>query len=379
MSIAIVDARDWQSTVDLKTGDKIDVDGRAVEMAKDVLKRHPYPGDMDRGSNRWVTDTALDLMERYEPRLLFLTYAAQYFAGRFSPMTGEERSEMISDALLEVQRFIGASGLSAVVLGTGNMTPLVDFIDLTRLDGLAVCTHWSAGYAGIYEPSRRDLETLNMNPYIERVAPREEVAGIFNGTAGQALKLPEYLVLAQEGYSFKTLRSVMKNPVMIPGRNFHIPVYAPGHTVEAITDIRGVLEQSLLKERVVLIVMEGIGLNELAWSGTSCLNSNGWCYYEPGEAQYLTIVTGRHRFLDYPPGYKPSDEKEETENYYPFSGHFKSIPEGPFAQAFSGKSIAVGNKSMFMHMVTGADISIECFARNLFNQGTMAVVHRDDK
>jgi hypothetical protein len=34
---------------------------------------------------------------------------------------------------------------------------------------------------------------------------------------------------------------------------------------------------------------------------------------------------------------------------------------------------------MFMHMVTGADISIECFSRNMFNQGTMAVIHRDNK
>lgn len=38
-----------------------------------------------------------------------------------------------------------------------------------------------------------------------------------------------------------------------------------------------------------------------------------------------------------------------------------------------------GNKSMFMHMVVGADICVECFARNLYNQGTMAVIHRQDK
>ncbi|MGD0487322.1 MAG: hypothetical protein ABSB94_09020 [Syntrophorhabdales bacterium] len=39
----------------------------------------------------------------------------------------------------------------------------------------------------------------------------------------------------------------------------------------------------------------------------------------------------------------------------------------------------MGNKSMFMHMVTGADVTVECFARNLYNQGTMAVIHREDK
>jgi hypothetical protein len=34
---------------------------------------------------------------------------------------------------------------------------------------------------------------------------------------------------------------------------------------------------------------------------------------------------------------------------------------------------------MFMHVVVGADISLECFARNLYNQGTTAVIHRQDK
>ena len=87
MSTAVVDARGWQNTLDLKTGEKIDAAGPLVEMVKDVLQRHPYPGDLDPGSNRWVTDTALDLIDRYSPRFVFLTYAAQYFSGRYTPMT----------------------------------------------------------------------------------------------------------------------------------------------------------------------------------------------------------------------------------------------------------------------------------------------------
>jgi len=43
------------------------------------------------------------------------------------------------------------------------------------------------------------------------------------------------------------------------------------------------------------------------------------------------------------------------------------------------RSIAVGNNSMFMHMVTGADMCVECFARNLSNQGALGVIHRQDK
>jgi len=31
---------------------------------------------------------------------------------------------------------------------------------------------------------------------------------------------------------------------------------------------------------------------------------------------------------------------------------------------------------MFIHMIFGADVSIECFARNLYNQGCLGVIHK---
>jgi hypothetical protein len=379
MSIAIVDARGWQNTLDLETGDKINTAGPVVEMAKDVLGRHPYPGDRDPGSNRWVSDTAFDLIDRYSPRFVFLTYAAQYFSGRYTPMTKETRAKMILEAFLEAERFINTSGFAAIVVGTGNMTPFLGSIDATGIDGLAVCTHWSTRYAGLYGPSPDDMKALRAHPHIEKIVPQEKVVSLFNGTPEQTLRVPEYLMLAREGYAFKTISDATRTPIMIPSLNFNVPLYAPGRTVGAITGIRQALEEDLLEKKVALIVMEGVGLDEFLWPHVSCRNGMEWYYYEPGEAQYLTIASGEHRFLDYPTGYKCFNDKVEATRSYPFSGHFKSIPEGPFARTFPGKSIAVGNKSMFMHTVTGTDVSVECFARNLYNQGTMAVIHREDK
>lgn len=68
------------------------------------------------------------------------------------------------------------------------------------------------------------------------------------------------------------------------------------------------------------------------------------------------------------------DKKE-----YPLSGYFTSLPERTVGGQFPGRSIAVGNRSMYTHMIPGADVSLEPFARNLYNQGTMAVIHRTDK
>jgi hypothetical protein len=378
MGITIVDARGWQNTLDLATGEKISASGPLVEMVGGVLQRHPYPGDMDPGSNRWVSDTAIDLVDRYKPRFVFLTYAAQYFAGRYTPMTGEAHSKIISDTFLEAQRFVDLTGFTAVIVGTGDMTPFRGFIDATGIDGLAVCTHWSTRYAGLYDPSPADMKLLSEHPHIEKIVSREEIVTLFGGTPSQAPRVPQFLMLAREGYAFKTAGVLMKTPVMIPSVNSAIPLHAPGHAVRDITGIRAILEEDLANRNVALIVMEGVGSNEFAWPYTPCQNGTQWCYYEPSEAQYLTISSGRHRFLDYPTGYKDFEEDDLT-RLYPFSGYFKAIPKDTFGSRFAGKSISVGNKSMFMHMVAGADVSIECFARNLYNQGTMAVIHRQDK
>ena len=373
-----MDARGWQNTLDLKTGEKIAASGPAVEMVGRVLQRHPYPGDMDPESNSWVSDTALDLIDNYCPRFVFLTYAAQYYSGRYTPMTKEMRAKVILDAFLEVERFANTSGMAAIIVGTGDMTPLLGSIDTTVLDGLAICTHWSTRYAGLHGPSPADMKYLKDHPYIETIIPREEVVDLFNGTPKQALRVPEYLLLARKGYAFKTVTDTKKTPVMIPSMNFNVPLYAPGHTINAITDIRRTIDEKLSVKNTALIVMEGVGLDDFPWPHVQCRNSTGWYYYEPGSTQYLTITSGEHRFFDYPTGYKYFEEIHETRDY-PFSGYFKSIPERTLGIEFPGKSIAVGNRSMFMHMVAGADIAVECFARNLYNQGTMAVIHRTEK
>ena len=109
MSLAIVDAREWQNILDLRTGKKVQDERSQTLMLRGILKRHPYPGDVDIVSNKWVTDTALDLIDAYEPQLACLIYAHQYFAGRYTPMSEEQRKIMIEDVFSEIGRFIDKS------------------------------------------------------------------------------------------------------------------------------------------------------------------------------------------------------------------------------------------------------------------------------
>ncbi len=378
MSLAIIDAREWQNIFDLRTGAKAYSDSPVVNIVRDVQRCHPYPGDMDRDSNKWVSDVALDIIEKYWPQLVFLAYAGQYFTNRYTPMTNDERTEMFANVFSEVNRFIELSGFTPIIIGTGDMTEFVDFIDVSKLDGLALSTHWSARYAGLHNPSDADLKYLKGHPQVEQVIGKKEILSLFTASPSDAARVPEYLILAREGHAFKTAGNAMRKMLMVPARSFHIPLSCPSCNQNQITDIRGVVDTCLKQDRTAVIVIEGMGTGNFLWPYTDCINGRGWYYYEPGEAQYLTISTGEHRVFDYPAGYKYFEEEEETKEY-PFSGYFTSIPENTLASQFSGKSIAVGNKSMFMHMIAGTDLSVECFARNLYNQGTMGVVHRMDK
>ncbi|OLN26226.1 hypothetical protein DVDV_2796 [Desulfovibrio sp. DV] len=377
MSLAILDARQWQQVVDLGTGYKIEAaDSPLVGMVKGVLARHPFPGDRDPRGNNWVTDTALDLIDRYDPGFAFLTYARQYYSSRYSPLTAAERAEMRDAAFAEVERFSRESGFTTVLVGTGDMTQAVTPIDLTGLDGLAVASNWSARYAGLYGLSARDMDRLTGHPGLERVATREEIVDLFGGGPEDGSRLPEQMAVARLGHYFNT--TSLRRLVMLPAPSYFVPVSANLDGVASVTDVKSAVLARLGREKVAIAFLEGLGCNDFTVPFTACRNGREWYCYEPGDSQYLALTTGEHRVFEHNGGYRYYLDDIERKPF-PFSGYFTSLPSGTIGQAYPGRSIAVGNRSMFMHMTTGCDIACECFARNLYNQGLMAVIHRQDK
>ncbi|KHK01476.1 hypothetical protein [Desulfovibrio sp. TomC] len=377
MSLAILDARQWQQVVDLRTGHKIEAtDSPLTGTVKGVLARHPFPGDRDPRGNSWVTDTALDLIEQYNPGFAFLTYARQYYSSRYSPLTAAERTEMRDAAFAEVERFSRESGFTTVIVGTGDMTEAATPIDLTGLDGLAVASNWSARYAGLYGLSPRDMDRLTGHPGLERVATREEILELFGGGPENGTRLPEQMAVARLGHYFNT--TSLRRLVMLPAPSYFVPVSANLEGVASITDVKNAILARLGREKVAIAFLEGLGCDDFTMPFTACRNGRSWYCYEPGDSQYLALTTGSHRVFEHNGGYRYYLDDIERKPY-PFSGYFTALPSGTIGEAYPGRSIAVGNRSMFMHMTTGCDIACECFARNLYNQGLMAVIHRQDK
>ena len=383
MSLAIVDAREWQNQFDLETGQKRDENSPLVQMVSQVLRDNPYPGDVDERANAWVTKTALDLIKGYQPNLVCLSYVQQFFANRYFDHSPTERDQMNRAALAEAQNFIQTSGYTPVIVGTGGMTPLLGDIDLSGLDGLAISSNWSARYCGIHSPSQQDLAYLDSIESIERIVSQKEWIQLFQSEQPeiefhQALDLmPDFLVVAKQGYAFKTMGATLRKPVNLAENNFKIPVSTPLGQVADLRDIKGLIHSHLATHKIALILLEGVGQSYFPDTSFLCSNGPGWFCNEPGDAFYLTLSTGKHQPFAYPAGYRYFDEAENVK--FPFSGYMNKIPQNTLALDYPGKSIAVGNRSMFMHLVFGADIGVECFARNLFNQGCMGVVHTTAK
>ena len=288
MAQVIIDVRQWQSMFDLRTGQKLEDDTPTIRMIQGLLDRHPYPGDIDIQSNRWVSDAALDLISIYEPRLVCLSYAQQYFSSRFSQLTQQEYKDQLGQVFTEVERFVEESGYTPVIVGTGDMTELEGEMDLSRLDGLAMSSAWSARYAGLIEHSERDLEYVKGLPHMERIVSRDEWTSLFEGIPHNPEDIPDYLLVADPGWTFRTATTSLRRAVRIPGENFTVPVATDLGVVDDITSLRGLIEQNLENTRIALIVIEGVGMQNFLKPHMPCSNGKGWFYYEPGESQYLT-------------------------------------------------------------------------------------------
>lgn len=373
MAIALFDVRKWQTTVDLRTGQTVNSDSRQVNMMRSILDRHPYPGDVNLESNRWVTDIALNLVEEYQPGFVFLSYSQLYFSRRFSHLPGEEWQQMVGHVFDEIARFERESGFQALVVGSGEMVPLKGYIDLSQLDGVATASNWSTTYAGVYDPSPADLEYVQSHPHIARVVSQAEFVSHFHNGEDIRPHLPDFLLMAREGYAFKALSASLRPLANLTAWNHSIPVSDNLGEVETITGVRPLIEANFRTRKTALVIVEGIGSADFRRSHQMSKNGLDWHFYEPGEGQFLALTTGRHQLFSFPPGYLYYPEDGDSKEY-PFSSYFDQLPEDTVAQAYGGKSIAVGNRSMFMHMTSGANISVECFSRGLYNHGNMAVI-----
>jgi hypothetical protein len=375
-NIGIIDVVEWQTVVDMRRGIPVDADGHLVEITRNVLKKQPYPGDLESESVSWVSNVALDLYESYQPRFMLLSYAQPYFISVFQDQSQINRKVLVEQIFKDIGRFTEKTGMVPLILGTGELTDLAGYINLSNLDCLALGGGMVGRYAGLYEPTQQDLDYVHNHSFIKGVFSKDEIINLFGEEEDFNKRLPDYMLMAKEGYIFKTLGSIPRRFYQVPAENKTIPLRSLLGSVDSITDIRRFIENGLTTQNIALVIIEGIGFDEFPKPYTICTNHIDWYQYSPGDGQYLTINTGRHLpYHSYSPGYKYYIEDTEDREY-PFSAFFAKNGLDTLGSKFSGRSAAVGTRSILTHLASGADIAIECFARGLYNYGTIGVINK---
>lgn len=375
MKAAVIDVIDWQISVDLKTARPIECQHPTLGVARELAASRPFPGDLELQSIEWATDMGLDVLKRFEPRFMSFIYATPFFFSTYTSISEADHRSIVDRVFANIDRFVAESGFTPVVVGLGDMTPVVDTIDLAGLDGLGVGSH-NSPFGGVYGASEVDLRTLGSHPGIGRIVSREEFRQQFAGTELFYRRFPDHLLIAQPGYRFRGAGSNARPVYQIPLSETTIPLSTTLGPAKSIADIAGLVLKALEKDgqRVALFLIEGVGIKTFSRPFTPLDNSCQWFQYSLSEAQYLAVTTGRHLMeTDYPPACLYYLEDGENKDY-PLSGMFNALPEDTIARRFAGKSAAIANRGMWPHAVNNADVTVEPFARNIYNHGCMVVV-----
>ena len=383
MNYAVLDVREWDITIDLERGTPItgEIPGpekRRLQLARRLIKDHPYPGDFALESMEWVTDGALRLWKAYDPTFMFISYAQPQILGGVVDMTTADWRRLIDRQFQNVDRFLAESGFTPIIIGLGDLVPIEGYVDLSSWDSYV--RKPDRLYAGLYGlEDEDDFSRLTNTPGVERLISKEDFIANFGAGKDFARRLPDYLVIAKEGHTFKTMGGSPRMGLKTVARNWRIPVYtALDDAIQSIVDVNEVVLRNAGKERIALIVLDGIGIEDFQGPHELCANNFHWYTYSQGDDSYLALGTGKHfQFNDYPPGWLSFVEDPEDKRC-PHDGYITRLVPDSIGSVLRKQGIssgAVGSRSTFTHLASGADICVECCCCDLYNYGTKAVIY----
>ena len=294
MKIGILNTGTRQEIVDFATGEtNNNIDMSKLSKVQQILDLYSYPGDLEMDSIDWVTDTALAVEKFYKPDFMFLSYATPYFLALFQPEQQLDWDGIKKRLFAQIERFISETGYTPVILGTGGTQPIEAEVDLTGLDGVVTCSRMGPVYAGLYNPTEKDLEYLEQLETVQMVLPKERLVHVWSGGSENKINMPDYLLVASRGYVFHSLVNTKRVLHRVNARDNVIPIESP-EPVKSIGDIAGMIKKRLRKERVVFIIAEGIDVEDFYFASHRCTNNYSWYTYLPGEGQYLVAGSGKH-------------------------------------------------------------------------------------
>ena len=89
---AVIDVREWQTIIDMKSGYPCPFDGPQAEQMRRIAAALPYPGDRGLAGIEWVFRGAKAALAFNDPQWLCLDFTQPYFSGLHRPEQPGERA-----------------------------------------------------------------------------------------------------------------------------------------------------------------------------------------------------------------------------------------------------------------------------------------------
>ncbi|MEN6447754.1 MAG: radical SAM protein [Syntrophaceae bacterium] len=363
----IIDVGGWRSEVDMATCLPTKASGRGL--MTEFIEKNPYPGDMKKEADTWVTDTAVAAARKYRPDLMVLVYSQCAFVGRHRE-EDSLYSGILENLTSEVDRFLMLTGYDSLIVGLGDMVATRGTINLEKhIKGIASADD---GIACLYGADQEDADTVRGLEGIHRILTRcelEELAGVTldKGTFG------EYFVVPEEGYRFLALSSPSRFSYRTEAMDRVIPVCATFTPPSRITDIRrAVVSHVLSGHNTALIILDGVGVRSFPFEAAPVDNTFGGIPYASSMHQYMVLSSGRKivpHFFAYP-------HWISSPRINPFSRNSPFLSDClTFDVLKAGRvPVAIGNRSIMTHTAFPSKITIECQSLALHHYGILETV-----
>lgn len=370
--IGLLDVIEWQAWVDMESGRQLDDSQVGRGPISSILMKSPYPGDLSPDGNAWVVDQALEAIGVFDPSLIILHFANQSFRAAFGGVSDGELSLAFEELKRQVDRFLReAPDYQPLIIGLGGYTDLEGYIDLMPLDGLAFGAGMSGHTCGLCRPTPRDLEIVKRTPQLVRMVSREEFREEFGGCDEFYRRFPDYYIEMEKGWVVKCSLTMARHPDRLGRSDPSVPIHTELGEAEALEDIRHMVEKAVAGgKKVAVILGEGWSLDDFPYPFTTCRSRLGWFAYDL-KSKLIAIFSGGPVTES---GYPTTIRMYEEEDAYPFTVAYNEPSQDLLGRTVTGLSVAVGNRSILPHALFGADITLECYARYVYNYGSMAIL-----
>ena len=368
---AIIDVREWQTTVDMETGYPCAADFQDHAALSAIASRHPYPGDRGNQGVRWVFEVTREITAIHEPDLLCLTFPQLVIAGKHRLLAAEEKAAMLHEITDGIADLAAKLGLETVIVGGGALAPLQGYIMPAAIGGLFQGTAWSNIYAGVYKADEGDFERVRAMEDVSFIVKKEEILPRCCNDSFMS-QLPDILIGAKKGFAFKALGSANNPLCAVEQENDYLPVYSEIGTPAHIESVRSMMDAALDKgKKVLLAIIEGVDCED--FENVAVPNRRDWFTYS-GSWLYYTLATGKPFYsFSLPPVFNMARDSGFPVRY-PFSLSALKPCDDSIGCRPDKYSVCVGGRSLTSHTMFNCDINAECFVRSMINMGMMITV-----